>query len=179
MKKLLGCFLYMMLLVCLSTPVSANSLVPDDFGATGPYWDVFATNPDHLTNSGADAQRTWLEVGLLQGADSGDLVATFDWTDGPKALDEFDPGVVDWDYAIVKTGLGQTLGGESWYAYLNDYGNDLLNVPPQPDGWLEFPNGVSHVSFYGGNPVPEPTTMLLLGAGLVGLAGFGRKKFKK
>jgi hypothetical protein len=28
-------------------------------------------------------------------------------------------------------------------------------------------------------PVPEPTTMLLFGAGLVGLAGFGRKKFKK
>jgi len=29
------------------------------------------------------------------------------------------------------------------------------------------------------SPVPEPTTMLLFGAGLVGLAGFGRKKFKK
>lgn len=41
----------------------------------------------------------------------------------------------------------------------------------------DLPNGNNNNN--GPAPVPEPATMLLLGSGLIGLAGFARKKFKK
>lgn len=73
-------------------------------------------------------------------------------------------------------------GNNSWYDFtgLGLSGNSLTltfnyNQSP-PWDWLF----VSEVEFYGSQTaVPEPATMLLLGSGLIGLAGYGRKKFFK
>ncbi len=77
--------------------------------------------------------------------------SAFDNLDLPTELSslEFTLRLWQWNFAIPKPE-----GGETWYQIRGNLSS--LNAP-----------------------IPEPSTMLLLGSGLLGLAGYGRKKYFK
>ena len=51
---------------------------------------------------------------------------------------------------------------------------NAIGLPP--NAFISNPLGSGDIF---NSPIPEPATMLLLGSGLIGLAGFARKRFKK
>lgn len=132
--------------------------------------DTIIGSSGQLGNSNPTTEEAWLEglLGLTYNDPSVNFLDDIQANEGgigddDKQLTNYDPGFA-WDYAIVKYN-GQ------WIAY-EDTGNDNLLTTGI------FPKGISHVDFFGPQPVPEPATMLLLGSGLIGLWGF-RKMFKK
>ena len=88
----------------------------------------------------------------------------------------FDFGTDVPDYFLVKIGDGGM--DYSHYLYSNDdnYGVvSLLNFIDDTTKTIDFAR-ISHLDTFGAAPVPEPSTLLLLGAGIAGLAVYRRKK---
>jgi len=91
-------------------------------------------------------------------------------------------GVLSPEYYLAPDPYGPLSSMPYFYPYVKI--NVTLNGTPTTD-WGSFFNYIDDeediVLAFGSPtaPIPEPATMLLLGSGLMGLAGLGRKKFFK
>jgi len=197
MKKALG---FVLLCLCLllagvssafSTPIASGTVTLDGTESLTSTLRVFRNGvpstwlspkafPGTLVCSGGDCfyETVSLTPGLLEF-----VRATYDWDSGGAAnifvvgyLNSFDVNNLSTNY-LGDPGfsvLQSEPGPRSFEVFVPD-GNSLVlafsTVTPSSFGSVSY-------SVEGFGAVPEPSTMLLLGSGLIGLWG-ARKKFKK
>jgi hypothetical protein len=171
-----------------STTIDPNI---DGNPATGVYVDTLSNLSGSVTYGGGS-------FSFLYGANDGNI--TF-WNDNPGSggilRDAYEvragggDGVFDNDlpnYNMVAFIFSMLSGSSSSLPYITS--TALSQGPPAlfdtPTISLTFVNTAGQpnkldfqVTSLTQTPIPEPGTMMLLGSGLVGLAGWGRKKFKK
>lgn len=149
----------------LSKPYTGNSVVSN---APTPV-EMIATNLSDTTRSITFTAPVLNPILAIVSLGQLGLPVTYDFDQPFTVLSE---GQGFWGDGSYTLGSIDTLTGREFHGVLQFSGLiSSINWSSAPD---EYWHGITV-----GAPVPEPGTMMLLGSGLIGLAGWGRKKFRK
>lgn len=142
----------------------------------------------NLGNSGAAVELEWVQtlIGSTYTWNKSKYdTAEADWTstNDPKTYAMKFDGPIFPEYYMVKVGVGNNDPQISHFLFDNKASLEwavlsLTKSFGDTNHPVEIKNigKFSHVGEFGGEPIPEPGTLLLLGSGLAGLAWYSRKR---